>query len=268
MRDPGRSGKYTFLHEAAIRPTDTIRRNDIMIYERHEASIFMKTDNTSSHISSLYDDQVRNTIPYYDAFHAETIRLVKAVNPRPRVWVDTGCGTGTLIGKAAAAFQDTSFILADPSPEMLAIAESKVSSFAERVTILPPCGSAEIGSEFYGRADVVTAIQAHHYLSRKGRKHATEKCHELLSADGIYITFENIRPRGSEGIRTGMAVWKQFQLSQGKPEESVNAHLDRFDREYFPITTDEHIALLKEAGFRQIEMFWYSVMQAGFYASK
>lgn len=226
------------------------------------------TDNTSSHISSLYDDQVRNTIPYYDAFHTETIRLVKAVNPRPRVWVDTGCGTGTLAGKAAAALPDTSFILADPSPEMLAISESKVRSFAERITILPPCDSAGIGRELHGRADVVTAIQAHHYLSRDGRKRATETCRELLSAGGIYITFENIRPRESEGIRTGMAVWKQFQLSQGKPEESVNAHLERFDREYFPITADEHIALLKETGFMQVEMFWYSVMQAGFYAIK
>jgi tRNA (cmo5U34)-methyltransferase len=79
----------------------------------------------------------------------------------------------------------------------------------------------------HGRADVVTAIQAHHYLSRDGRKRATETCRELLSAGGIYITFENIRPRESEGIRTGMAVWKQFQLSQGNRRNQSNAHLER-----------------------------------------
>ncbi|HNX57522.1 MAG TPA: class I SAM-dependent methyltransferase, partial [Spirochaetota bacterium] len=58
------------------------------------------------------------------------------------------------------------------------------------------------------------------------------------------------------------------QLSQGKSEESVNAHLERFDREYFPITVEDHISLLKETGFRRVELFWYSVMQAGFYAIK
>ena len=228
----------------------------------------MKADNTSSHISSKYDDQVRDTIPYYDAFHAETIRLVKAVNSRPRLWIDTGCGTGTLAGIAAEAFPETSFILADPSAEMLAIAKAKNSSITERATILPPCGSAEIGDEFRDQADVVTAIQAHHYLSRDERKRATGRCRELLSAGGIYITFENSRPGEIEGIRTGMAAWRQFQLSRGKSEESVTAHLARFDREYFPITADEHISLLKEVGFRRVELFWYSVMQAGFYAIK
>ncbi len=48
----------------------------------------------------------------------------------------------------------------------------------------------------------------------------------------------------------------------------VEDHLKRFDTEYFPIKTSEHMLLLKEAGFRVVEMFWMSYMQAGFYCIK
>jgi len=48
----------------------------------------------------------------------------------------------------------------------------------------------------------------------------------------------------------------------------VDKHIKRFDSEYFPITIVEHLDLLKETGFGDINLFWYSYAQAGFYAVK
>jgi tRNA (cmo5U34)-methyltransferase len=73
-------------------------------------------DNASAHTAEEYDSQIRRTIPYYDCFHEETISLVKAVAPEPATWLDTGCGTGSFIEKAAKVFPKTLFVLADPSP--------------------------------------------------------------------------------------------------------------------------------------------------------
>lgn len=47
-----------------------------------------------------YDEEIRDTIPYYDSFHLEAINLVKAINSKPDIWLDTGCGTGTFIESA------------------------------------------------------------------------------------------------------------------------------------------------------------------------
>jgi tRNA (cmo5U34)-methyltransferase len=38
--------------------------------------------------------------------------------------------------------------------------------------------------------------------------------------------------------------------------------------EYFPITIEEHLSLLREIGFEVIELLWFSYMQAGFYCQK
>ena len=79
----------------------------------------------------------------------------------PQVWLDTGCGTGTLVEKASKEFPNTRFLLSDPSQGMLDEARSKLSS-NPRIEILGNFTSEEINATY--KLDVVTAIQSHHYM--------------------------------------------------------------------------------------------------------
>jgi tRNA (cmo5U34)-methyltransferase len=225
-------------------------------------------DNASAHSSAQYDEQILRTIPYYDKFHEETIHFVKSYLPKPKIWLDTGCGTGSLAYKCLPAFPETQFILSDPSAAMLLVAKEKLSDFPDQVKFLKPATTQDLASNFTGKPDVITAIQVHHYLSLPDRKKATEVCSNLLTAGGLYITFENIAPMTKTGIETGKKNWGEYQLSKGKTKEETENHLARFGKEYFPITIEEHLNLYRSCGFRVVEMLWYSYMQAGFYCIK
>jgi tRNA (cmo5U34)-methyltransferase len=226
-------------------------------------------DNTTPHSSSAYDQQIRATIPYYDNFHRETINLVRAAVPEPESWLDTGCGTGSLIQSAVSAFPVTTFYLADPSPEMLAEAKKKLlPQYGSRVRFLEAAPTQNLISSENPTFDVVTAIQAHHYLDEAGRENATRNVFNLLKPGGLYVTFENIRPATEEGIAIGKSNWGNFQQAAGKSPEAVINHLQRFGVEYLPITVEAHLRLLREAGFKTVEIFWLSYMQAGFYGVK
>ncbi len=214
-----------------------------------------------------YDEQIRGILPNYDLFHQETINLVKAALLKPRIWLDTGCGTGTFVEKALKHFPDTRFILADPSAEMLEEAEKKLSEL-NNVMFLKPISTQDLSIESIGSPDVITAIQSHHYLSKDERIRATKVCYDLLKEGGIYVTFENIRPRSDIGIEIGKRNWRIYQLSVGRDLEAVESHLMRFDTAFFPITVEEHFSLMKNVGFRVVEQLWYSCMQAGFYCVK
>jgi len=222
-------------------------------------------DNSTAHSATAYDHHVRQSIPNYDSFHDETINLVCTYVPRPGLWVDTGCGTGTLVFKAHPRFPETEFLLADPSPAMLDCAREKLRG-KNRVTILPAAGTRQL--DVHGKADVVTAIQAHHYAGPDERKLATEACFEILRPDGLFVTFENIRPLTDVGTRIGKEYWRRYQEKAGKTEEEARKHVERFGREYHPITVEEHLALLRSCGFRAVELLWYSYLQAGFYCVK
>ncbi len=172
-------------------------------------------DNSSSHSSEVYDLQITDTIPYYESFHDETLNMVKTILNEPKIWLDTGCGTGTLVEKAIKYFNNTNFILVDPSVEMLNLARSKLlKQPSEKIKFLEPMETCEISFDNDLKPDVITAIQAHHYMSREERFKTTKNCYNLLNDNGVYITFENIRPATPEGVEIGKHYVENFQISK------------------------------------------------------
>jgi len=225
--------------------------------------------NSTPHLPEDYDTQVSRVIPYYASIHQEILYLVKALPFTPNVWMDTGCGTGSLVEKAIIEFPETRFLLLDPSEGMLQQAQMKLSDWpAERLEFMQPSSTQDLMWKHGENPDVVTAIQCHHYLSLEKRAKATKVCYDILKEGGVFIPFENIRPLTEEGIAIGKKYLGNFQLALGKSQDEVDKHLARFDMEYFPITLEDYIKLLRETGFRTVEILWYSYMQAGFYCIK
>jgi tRNA (cmo5U34)-methyltransferase len=225
------------------------------------------SDEPPQYLPGHYDSHIAQTIPYYDLIHKEIIDLVLSLDSQPRLWLDTGCGTGSLVKNALDRFPSTQFLLADPSESMLGQARHKFEG-QERVRFLSPACSQELRGQVCEEPDLITAIQCHHYLSKGERKRAVAACSDLLPSGGAYITFENVRPLTERGIELVKRRWERFQVERGKCEAEAKAHLDRFDKEYFPITVEEHLELYRNTGFRTVELLWYSYMQAGFYCIK
>ena len=226
-------------------------------------------DNATPYKACEYNENVRRTLPFYDLFHSETIDLVKSLKPQAKSWLDTGCGTGCLVESALQLFPETFFVLADPAEGMLSEARKRLQKISsERIRFIDPAGSNDLLGNLDLQPEVITAIMSHHYFKPEKRRDATAACFDLLATEGVYITFENIRPCCAEMVELSLKRWGRFQISQGKSQAAVAEHLKRFDNAYFPITVDEHLELLRKCGFRIVELFWYSHMQAGFYAIK
>lgn len=226
-------------------------------------------DNSTPFSATDYEREILATVPHYALLHQEVIDLVQAVHPEPKLWLDTGCGDGALVGKACAVFPATRFLLADPAPAMLAQAR-------QRLTMQPAGGchfmdgidTANLPRNLAQAPEVISAVLAHHYLDARQRETATRHCFDLLVDGGIYITFENIRPASATGEKICLERWQRFQIAHGKSAASASEHATRFGRSYFPITTEAHLELLLACGFRSVELFWLSGLQAGFYAIK
>lgn len=210
-----------------------------------------------------YDNEIKNTIPYYDEFHNQTISLIKSMNFNKISWLDLGCGTGSLASKAKNVFSKVEFVMVDPSKEMLNQAYIKNKTIKAKYL---NCSSEAI--RFENQFNVVTAIQVHHYLQKKIRKKVSENIYQALSNGGIYITFENVIPESKKVKAFELQRWGIYQQEYGKSLTEVKKHLSRCEVDYFPLTINEHIKLLKSVGFSIVHIFWYSYMQAGIYAIK
>lgn len=228
-------------------------------------------DNTSAHPARQYDAEVRRVIPYYDAIQGETIDLVRTIAGQPAAWLDTGAGTGALVGRALPQFPGTRFLLADPSAAMLAEARARFAAegAGDHVAILPPVASDGLPAlPGLPRVPVVTAIMCHHYLKPEARRAAVRGCFEVLAPGGVLVVFENVAADTPRGAQIAAGRRNEFQRRQGRSAEDIARQTARFGTELFPVTVAEHIELLRATGFSAVELFWRAQIQAGFYAIK
>lgn len=180
-------------------------------------------------MAAEYDANVRATIPNYDRLHSETVTLVSAIKPNPRTWLDTGCGTGTMVTKAMEFFKETEFMVADPSKAMLDIAEGKLSaSCGDRIRIAAPISTEDLAFPD-GAFDVITAIQCHHYLDLETRKRATANCFRMLKHQGAYVFLRISGPvpkPAQESDSIGGRVFRSKQVEVLKKPKSILQDLE------------------------------------------
>lgn len=223
----------------------------------------MANDNATPMAAKVYDKEISNVIPYYQEFYNQTLDIVEQYSSGNIKWLDLGCGTGSLEELAYQRFSDIQFTLVDPSEKMLEQAKAKLNDKSIQYICTD---SASI--KFISCFDVVTAIQSHHYMREESRKKATECVYHSLKDSGIFIGFENIIPEDEEVKKFELLRWGKYQQRHGKTAEEAKAHNARCGVNYFPLTVNQHLRLLKETGFRKIHVFWCSYMQMGIYGIK
>ncbi|MGN0813888.1 MAG: class I SAM-dependent methyltransferase [Candidatus Coproplasma sp.] len=223
----------------------------------------MSNDNTTPFAAKSYDKEINNTIPYYGEFYDQTLDVIEQYESGRIKWLDLGCGTGTLQEIARQRFSDIQFTLVDPSEKMLEQAKRKLNDGSVQYI----CASSAC-INFQDCFDVVTAIQSHHYMREEERRKATERVYNALASGGIYISFENVIPEDEELKAAELLRWGRYQQRHGKTAEEAKAHNSRCGVNYFPLTVNQHINLLKETGFSKVHVFWLSYMQMGIYAIK
>lgn len=220
-------------------------------------------DNNSAFNVDEYDEKIAQTLPYYQDFYQTVVDLVSVYFKEEPRWLDVGCGTGKMAEVALANLEVESFLFFDSSSKMIEFVSKKfklsnVDFLNESIEKL----------SFNNEFDIITAIQVNHYLHRDKRIIAIENCYRGLKDNGIFITFENYAPFSDVGKELGLARWKKYQLNHGRNINEVQNHLNRYGQDYFPITINEHMKLIKDCGFKVVEIIWLSYLQVGFLAIK
>ena len=210
-----------------------------------------------------YDAKIRQTLPFYEEIYEQVIDVLNVSGRKNVSWLDIGCGTGKMYEAARERISIQEFIFADISEKMLAVAKQRFQAERNRFQQM-----SVLELEDIEKYDVVTAIQVHHYLSEKDRRLAVEKCCRALRAGGLFFTFENIAPDSEIGRQLVLERWKSFQIRNGKGRIEAESHIKRYGADYFPVTVETHLELMRECGFQAAELIWMSYMQAGFMGIK
>ncbi len=199
----------------------------------------------------------------YNELRSKVPEIIREHDSDPKIWLDTGCGTGAVIRDSIKDFSKTQFVLADPSSENIEECKKVMNGEQRCLYVNNPTDKLNFGDE---TLDVITAILCHHYYQGDGRRIATENCFRMLKKHAIYVTVEHVRY--DEDQEKMDSLWKSNMLKQGLPEEFADEMLSRRYHEFYPLTEEEFISMLKDVGFSQVEVFWKTCSDIGIKAVK
>jgi tRNA (cmo5U34)-methyltransferase len=205
-----------------------------------------------------YDSLIRRAVPRYDEMVA---RLLEYLPPDARSLVELGCGTGNLSLQLLAKFPRSTLTFVDASPEMIALTRSRVDHATSSAT--PSVGYLVQRFEeldYPGRpVDVVVSSISLHHVEDKARLYACTR--SLLTRGGRFCFADQIRGEPESNHRLNWERWLDFCREPGHcTAEEIESLLEHAAAHDHYTTLTDHIALLSNAGFSEIDCVWRNGM--------
>ncbi len=199
-----------------------------------------------------YAENAARLVPGLNDLHKMAGLLLAERTPSNAKVLVLGAGGGLELKTLAETQSGWQFEGVDPSAEMLQLAKTNLGQLTERVQFCE--GYIEDASE--GPFDAATCILTMHFLSEEKRRETLAQIHRRLKPGAPFVVAHHSFPRGESDDEKWLSRYAAFAISNGVPaEQARNASISIAER--LPIISpDQDEALLREAGFTDVELFF------------
>jgi tRNA (cmo5U34)-methyltransferase len=210
--------------------------------------------------AAVFDDMIERSVPLYQDIQHATARLCRCLaQDQSRVY-DLGCASGTTLVLLAEhlAERPIEIIGIDNSGPMLEECEKKIaaSGWNERILV----EQADIRTYQPEHASVIILNYTLQFLPVKERAAVLKRLASGLLPGGALLLSEKVTHRSETLNRVLYDMHHQFKRSRGYSDLEIAQKRDSIENVLVPLSTEENCALLRDAGFREVEVYakWYN----------
>jgi tRNA (cmo5U34)-methyltransferase len=209
-----------------------------------------------------YAENARRMVPGLALVHELADALLsEAVPERGRVLV-LGAGGGLELAHLAARHDGWTFDGADPSAEMLRLAASTLGADAARVAL----HGGYIDDAPDGPFDGAVCLLTLHFLAEEERGRTLREIHRRLRPGAPLVTFHHSVAAG-DARTTWLRRWARFTATPGTDDGRIEATVATMAARLPVLTPEEDEAVLHEAGFRDVGVFYGALTFRGWVAT-
>lgn len=212
-------------------------------------------------VASVFDDMVRRSVPLYDEIQRMTVEIVSVfAQPRSRIY-DLGCSTGTTLSLLSEEIDLSAiqFIGIDSSSAMLARARDRFSRVKRRRNFV--FRRIDLNGEVdISRASVVILNWTLQFVRPSNRARLLRRIREGLLDGGCLIVAEKVRPDDSHLEKLFGKFYHALKRRNGYSVLEIARKREALENVLHPFRLEDNIALLHDAGFAVVEVFfrWYN----------
>jgi tRNA (cmo5U34)-methyltransferase len=177
--------------------------------------------------------------------------LAESVPHDGRVLV-LGAGGGLELKVFASAHDDWRFVGVDPSAEMLNLAKGTLGPLASRVEFLE--GYIDTAPE--GPYDGATCLLTLHFLNTEQRLHTLIELRRRLKPGAPLVVAHHSVPQAEDEKLRWLSRYAAFAEASGVPAADARNAAAAINTRLSLLSADQEVALLTEAGFENVGLFY------------
>lgn len=197
---------------------------------------------------------------FADMQRMAAILLAEQAGPDAHVLV-LGAGGGLELKAFAEARPGWRFTGIDPSAEMLALARSTLGPLTERIDL----HHGYIDTAPQGPFDAATALLTFHFISPDDRRQTLAALRSRLKPGAPLVLVHLSMPDGEPARTRWFERYAAFATSSGTPIKPETARA-AMDARLTILSPEEDKAMLREAGFSDVELFYAAFAFRGWVA--
>ena len=213
-------------------------------------------------VAEVFDDMLSRSIPHYRTVIEAMAQLLAARLPAGATVCDLGCSTGTTLLEISRLLTGRAycFIGIDNAPAMLDKARRKAEPAAASGRI--SFREDDITSCALPPAAAFLCNYTLQFLRPMARQAFVERLYAALPAGGVLILSEKTISHAGRLNRDFIDIYHGFKRRQGYSELEIAAKREALENVLVPFSAEENVAMLRQAGFAEIEIFfkWFNFL--------
>ncbi|MGD9950149.1 MAG: carboxy-S-adenosyl-L-methionine synthase CmoA [Desulfobulbus sp.] len=211
-------------------------------------------------VAEVFDDMLDRSIPYYRSVIEGMTQLLARRPQRNTTIYDLGCSTGTTLLELSRQLpvDRFHFVGIDNAPAMLEKARKKSAMFSKKTLI--EFREDDITNCPLSEATAIICNYTMQFLRPMTRLAFVERIHAALPEDGMFFLSEKTISHDKRLNRDFIDIYHNFKRKQGYSELEISAKREALENVLIPFSLEENIALLRDAGFAEIEPYfkWFN----------
>ncbi|WP_102124945.1 class I SAM-dependent methyltransferase [Deinococcus planocerae] len=218
--------------------------------------------STPEAVARYAEGPPRNVPGYHSLLTMTTLLLAEHVPEEARVLV-LGAGGGLELNALAQAHPGWTFDGVDPSSEMLRLAEQTLGPLAPRARL----HHGYVDDAPPGPFEAATCLLTLHFLSREERRRTVAEVRRRLKPGAPFVVGHFSFPQEEGEREVWLSRYAAFLVASGvEPQKAAHARA-AVDAHLHILTPEEDEALLRDAGFSRVSLFYTGFTFRGWVAS-
>jgi tRNA (cmo5U34)-methyltransferase len=244
--------------------------------QRNGADLFLQTDRRdavfiaqdrpvgdfsfNAEVADVFDDMVSRSVPHYEEMQRMVCELAEDfAEPHTNLY-DIGCSTATtLLTLDSIIDPSVKFIGFDNAPDMLEKARQKIA--CKNTQRLIDLRIADLHQGLHmENANVVMMLLTLQFIRPLYRERVMQMIYSGLNDRGCLLLIEKLTSEDTTFNRLFIQHYHEFKRRNGYSDIEITKKREALENVLIPYRLEENMLLLKETGFRHVEVFfrWYN----------